>query len=242
MSREIRREPAFHPGTSFTLDAVAARLDHAVLRPTLTDHDLADAVTMCLRRNVGCLCVRPCDVAAAGRLVAGSSLRLAAVVGFPHGTHRRETKAMETELAIADGAAELDMVMNIPAFLSGRFGDVQADIESVVRVAREGRDPRALVKVILETSLLTPDEIAQGCRIAEAAGADFVKTSTGFAGGGATREAVAVMLATVGGRLGVKASGGIRTWAEAVGFLAQGCTRLGVGDAEQILAGASVEP
>jgi deoxyribose-phosphate aldolase len=240
-----RRNPA-----TFTADEVAARLDHAVLPPTLGDADLAAAVGMCLRRGVGCLCVRPCDVIAAGRMLSGRTLRLAAVVGFPHGTHRSETKALEAGLAITDGAVELDMVINIPAFLSGRFSDVRHDIEAVVEVARrdgssgtgEARAGRTLVKVILETSLLTPEQIARACRIAEEAGADFVKTSTGFAGAGATHDAVAVMLDAVGGRLGVKASGGIRTWEQAVGFLAQGCLRLGVGDAERILAGAPVEP
>lgn len=242
------------PRHPFSAEQVAARLDHAVLLPTLGDSDLAAAVTMCLRRRVGCLCVRPCDVASAGLALSGlalsgRALRLAAVVGFPHGTHRSETKALEAELAIADGAVELDMVMNIPAFLSGRFSDVERDIEAVVRVARgdgpsaagEAATPRTLVKVILETSLLVPKQISQACEIAEAAGADFVKTSTGFAGGGATREAVAIMLDAVGGRLGVKASGGIRTWEEAVGFLDQGCTRLGVGDAERILSGAPTD-
>jgi deoxyribose-phosphate aldolase len=201
---------------------VAKRLDHAVLKPTLGDGDLAAAARMCLARGVGCLCVRSCDVAEAARLLRGGSVAVASVVGFPHGNVRPEVKALEASLAIEDGAVEIDMVMNIPAFLSGRHVDVARDIRAV----------------ILETCLLSLDEIATACRIAEESGADFVKTSTGFASGGATHEAVAVMLQSVGSRLGVKASGGIRTWGDCVAYLEQGCSRIGVGDAAAILDGA----
>lgn len=219
----------------FDRAAVAARLDHAVLKPTLGDGGLAAAAKMCLERGVGCLCVRSCDVAEATRLLEGGSVAVASVVGFPHGTVRREVKALEATLAIEDGAGELDMVMNIPAFLSGRHADVARDIRAVVEAA--GR-VAAIVKVILETCLLSPEGIATACRLAEESGADFVKTSTGFASGGATHEAVAVMLDAVGGRIGVKASGGIRTWSECVAYLEQGCSRIGVGDAAAILDGA----
>ena len=215
-----------------TVAAVARRLDHAVLKPTATVRDLEEAAAMCGARGVGCLCVRPVDVAAAVRLVAGSDVAVASVVGFPHGGHRPEVKAEESRLAIDDGARELDMVMQIGRFLSGEHDLVRRDIEAVVAEAK----PRGvLVKVILETCHLSPVGIAEACRIAEEAGADFVKTSTGFAAGGATPEAVAVMLRTVGGRLGVKASGGIRSWHDAVRYLAMGCTRLGVGAAAEIL-------
>ena len=159
---------------------------------------------------------------------------VAAVVGFPHGNVRPEVKALEAALAIEDGAVEIDMVMNIPAFLSGRHVDVARDIRAVVEAA--GRSG-GIVKVILETCLLSLDDIATACRIAEESGADFVKTSTGFASGGATHEAVAVMLRSVGSRLGVKASGGIRTWGDCVAYLEQGCSRIGVGDAAAILDG-----
>jgi deoxyribose-phosphate aldolase len=219
----------------FDRAAVAKRLDHAVLKPTLGDGDLAAAARMCLARGVGCLCVRSCDVAEAARLLRGGSVAVASVVGFPHGNVRPEVKALEASLAIEDGAVEIDMVMNIPAFLSGRHVDVARDIRAVVEAA--GRSG-GIVKVILETCLLSLDEIATACRIAEESGADFVKTSTGFASGGATHEAVAVMLQSVGSRLGVKASGGIRTWGDCVAYLEQGCSRIGVGDAAAILDGA----
>lgn len=215
--------------------SVARQLDHAVLKPTLGDDALAAAAAMCVERGVGCLCVRSCDVAAAVGLLHGSRVVVASVVGFPHGNVRTEVKAVEASLAIEDGAREIDMVMNIPAFLSGRSIDVLRDVRGVVEMARPAG---AVVKVILETCLLSAERIAEACRIAEEAGADFVKTSTGFADGGATREAVAIMLAAVGGRLGVKASGGIRSYEDCVSYLDQGCTRIGVGDAAAILDGA----
>lgn len=223
---------------SLSVAEVASKIDHAVLKPQASDRDLADAAAMCRSRGVGCLCVRPCDVAAAATLLADSDVVVASVVGFPHGSHRADVKAVEAAQAIADGARELDMVMNIGAFRSGHTGLVRADIAAVVAEARAA-DPPVLVKVILETCLLTLDEVAAACLLAEEAGADYVKTSTGFAEKGATREAVVTMLETVGGRLGVKASGGIRTWDEAVRYLEMGCGRLGVGDAESILNGAS---
>jgi deoxyribose-phosphate aldolase len=219
----------------FTAAAVARALDHAVLRPEYTSSDLAAHAAMCVNRGVGCICVRPCDVAAAARLVAGSPVTVASVIGFPHGSHRPETKTLEARLALADGARELDMVMNIGRFLSGDHEGVRDDIAAVVAEAKRGG---GLVKVILETCFLAPDEIATACRLAEQAGADFVKTSTGYGTDGATPDAVRIMLDTVGGRLGVKASGGIRTWDDAVMYLDMGCTRLGVGDAARILDGA----
>jgi deoxyribose-phosphate aldolase len=221
---------------------VARLLDHAVLKPEFTASDLARHAAMCVERGVGCLCVRSVDVAEAVRLLAGSPVVVAAVIAFPHGAVPATVKAHEARLAIAAGARELDMVVNIGALRSGDEAAVRDDIATVVA---EARPHGVLVKVILETCHLSPAEIVAGCRIAEEAGADFVKTSTGFgvtASGptGATPEAVRTMLDTVGGRLGVKASGGIRTWDEAVAYLDMGCTRLGVGDATAILDGRPV--
>lgn len=215
-----------------TLASVAKCLDHAVLKPTATDRDLAEAAAMCMARGVGCLCVRSADVAAAARLLAGSDVAVASVIGFPHGGELASVKAAEARLAIEHGARELDMVMQIGAFLSGRLGDVRNDIAAVVAVARP---TGVLVKVILETCYLSLDQVAVACRLAEEAGADMVKTSTGFGTAGATPEAVEAMLRTVGGRLGVKASGGIRSWEACVRYLDMGCTRIGVGSAAQIL-------
>lgn len=220
---------------------VARAIDHAVLKPQYADRDLEAQAAMCVARGVGCLCVRPVDVAAAKRLVVESPVAVASVVGFPHGSHRTDAKVHEARLAIDDGACELDMVMAIGRLLSGDDTAVYDDIAAVVAAARPHH---VLVKVILETCYLAPAQIVTACQLAERAGADFVKTSTGFGVNpdgptGATPNAVRIMLDTVGGRLGVKASGGIRTWAEAVMYLAMGCQRLGVGDAAAILDGGS---
>ena len=222
-----------------TAASVARTLDHAVLKPDFTAADLARHARMCIARGVGCLCVRSCDVATAARLVAGTPVVVAAVVGFPHGSQRPQVKALEARLAIADGARELDMVQNVGALRSGDHAAVRDDIAAVVA---EARPHGVLVKVILETCFLSPEQIVAACRLAEEAGADFVKTSTGFGAGGATPEVVRTMLDAVGGRLGVKASGGIRSWDDAVRYLDMGCTRLGVGDAAGILDGRPVGP
>lgn len=213
---------------------VAKRIDHAVLKPSFTTADLEAHAAMCIRLGVGCMCVRPTDVAAAALLLKGSACIPASVVGFPHGISRPEVKALEARLAIEDGAREVDMVMNYGRLLSGDPDAVRRDIAAVVAEAR----PRGVpVKVILETCTLNPGQIAAACLLARDAGADFVKTSTGFAEAGATPEAVAIMLKTVGATLRVKASGGIRTWQEAVAYLDMGCARLGIGATEAVLTG-----
>ena len=219
----------------YSKEDVAKLIDHAVLKPAATEDDVRTNAAMCKERGVGDLCVRPCDVALAAKELAGSSTTVAAVIGFPHGSNRSEVKALEAKFALEDGAAELDMVMNIGKFLSGDDAYVQRDIEAVVA---EAKLKNAVFKVILEICLLTLDQVARACKIAEAAGADFVKTSTGFSGGGATPEAVDVMLKTVGDTMSVKASGGIKTWETAIAYLDQGCKRLGVGSTAAVLDGA----
>ena len=223
---------------SYTKTEVAKTIDHAVLKPDMTDDDVRSNAAMCKTRGVGCLCVRPTDVALAAQELAGSETIVAAVIGFPYGYNRTEAKALEAKLAIEDGARELDMVMNVGKYLSGDTACVQADIEAVVAEAKPKGVP---VKVILETCLLTVEQIPGACKLAEAAGADFVKTSTGFAGGGATPEAIAIMVETVGETMQVKASGGIRTWEDAIGYLEQGCTRLGIGASEAVLDGGTAD-
>jgi len=208
----------------YTKEQVLKAIDHAVLKPTATDADVLENAALCAEHGVGDLCVRPTDVKAAAEALEDSETTVACVIGFPHGSNRPEAKALEARLAIEDGADELDMVMNIGKFHSGDFDHVRRDIEAVVA---EAKPKGVLVKVIMETCWLTPEQIAQACRIAEAAGADLVKTSTGFGDGGATPEAIDVMIQTVGDTMGVKAAGGVRGWDTAVAFLEQGCTRLG---------------
>jgi deoxyribose-phosphate aldolase len=223
---------------TYTKNDVAKLIDHAVLKPDATVAAVKSNAAMCRRLNVGCLCVRPCDVALACSELQDCDTIVASVIGFPQGNSRPETKALEARLAIEDGAAEIDMVMNIGRFLSGEHDYVQKDIEAVVGAAKPHN---VVVKVILETCLLTPEQIADACKIAAAAGADFVKTSTGFSTAGATREAVQIMIDTVGSTMKVKASGGIRSWDEAVAFLDQGCDRLGIGSTETVLSGGTAE-
>jgi deoxyribose-phosphate aldolase len=218
----------------YTKADVAKKIDHAVLKPFATDEDILRNAQMCRERGVGDLCVRPTDAARAAAALCDSDTTVAVVVGFPHGSNRPEVKALEARLAIEDGADELDMVMNIGKFLSGDAVHVRKDIEAVVA---EAKPHSVIVKVILETCFLTPEQIADACRIARDAGADFVKTSTGFGDGSATPEAVDVMIRTVGDSMQVKASGGIRSWEQATGYLDQGCSRLGIGSTEAVLDG-----
>lgn len=218
-----------------TRDEVAKTIDHAMLKPFATDRDIVDGCKMCAERAVATMCVRPTDVALASKELDGSGVGVSMVVGFPHGSNRPEVKALEARLAIEDGAVELDMVMNVGKFLSGDHGFVQKDIEAVVA---EAKPKGVLVKVILETCYLSPGQIAQACKLARAAGADYVKTSTGFGDGPATPEAIDIMMKTVGDTMGVKASGGVRTWETAAAYLDQGCKRLGAASTEAILDGA----
>ena len=219
----------------FTRKEVARVIDHAVLKPFATDADIIAGCKMCAEREVGCFCVRPTDVALAAKELKGSETAVSAVIGFPHGSNRPEVKALEAKMAIEDGAVELDMVMSVGKFLTGDYDFVQKDIEAVVAEAKKSN---AIVKVILEICYLSPEQIAKACKIAEAAGADFVKTSTGFGDGGATPEVIDIMIKTVGKTMGVKASGGVRTYETAVGYLKQGCKRLGVASTQAVLDGA----
>jgi len=219
----------------YSRERVAAMIDHAVLKPTTTEAELVADARMCAERGVFSICVRPCDVRLACAELKDSATAVGMVVGFPHGSNLISVKVLEAEKGIAHGARELDMVMNIGRFLSGDFEQIEREISAVAETAHAGD---ALLKVILETCYLTPAQIADACRIAEAGGADFVKTSTGFGSAGASPEAVQVMLDTVGGRLQVKASGGIKDWDTAVAYLEQGCSRLGIGSTSAVLDGA----
>jgi deoxyribose-phosphate aldolase len=218
-----------------TKESVAKMMDHAVLKPAMTDDDIRRNAALCTARGIGNLCVRPTDTALAVAQLKDSGTTVSVVVGFPHGANRSEVKALEARLAIEDGANELDMVMNIGKFLSGDDDYVRRDIEAVVA---EAKPHGVLVKVILETALLTLDQVARACELAIQAGADFVKTSTGFNGEGAAPGAVGVMLERCAGRAKVKASGGIRDWETAVRYVRMGADRLGVGAADKILDGA----
>jgi len=219
----------------WTKEEVAATIDHAALKQQFTDSDIVAACGVGRDFKTATVCVRPTDVPLAKKELDGSGVGVAVVVGFPNGHHRAEVKALEAKLAIADGAGEVDMVMNIGKFRSGDFELVKKEIEAVVAEAKPKGVP---VKVILEICYLTDVEIKTASKIAKEAGADYVKTSTGFGDGPATPEAVAIMCSTVGKEMKVKASGGIRSWEAAVGYLDQGCSRLGLSATEAVVTGA----
>ena len=217
----------------WTKKQVAKTIDHAALKPQMTDADIIEACELGRKYGVATVCVRPSDVALAAKELAGSGVPPSVVIGFPHGANRPETKALEAKLAIEDGAKELDMVMNVGKFLTGDLDWVQRDIAGVVAEAKAAGG--ILVKVILETCYLSPQQISKACEIARDAGADFVKTSTGFGDGPATPEAIDVMMKTVGDCMGVKASGGVRSYETAVGYLEQGCKRLGAAGGTKVI-------
>ncbi len=222
----------------YTKQQVAKTIDHAVLKPEFTDDDLKNHAQMCIENSVYSMCVKPCDIKEAKSLLSKSDVKVSCVLSFPHGHDATPVKAFQARQAIEDGTDEIDMVMNIGKFLSGDYDYVREDIKAVVKVAHENN---VLVKVIQESGHLTPEQIAKACELSQEAGADFVKTSTGFGPGKATPENVGIMLKTVGDKMKVKPSGGIRTWDDAVAFLEQGADRLGIGSTEAVLQGGKAE-
>ncbi len=213
--------------------ALAATLDHAILKPELTRGDVDAELDIAREWGVFSVCVRPSDVAHAVEYLSGSGVAVGTVIGFPHGTTSTAGKVAEVRQALSDGAVEFDMVINIGALRSGFDDAVTADIRAVVE-ASDGH----ITKVILETALLDDEQIARGSRLTEAGGAHFVKTSTGFAGGGATAEHVRLMRESVGEDVQVKASGGVRSYADALAMLEAGATRLGTSGSAVILGEA----
>ena len=219
----------------YTREQVAATIDHAVLKPDMTTEQIRQNAGLCKEWGVASMCVRPCDVKLVAGLLEGSGVKVSCVLSFPHGDDTTAVKVRQAEQAIADGVQEIDMVMNIGEFMSGNYDYVRDDIKAVVDVAHAAG---AIVKVIQESGYLALDQVAKACELSYEAGADFVKTSTGFGPGSATPEIIDVMIRTVGGKMGVKPSGGIRSWETAVGYLEQGATRLGVGSTQAVLDGA----
>ncbi|MCH7640386.1 MAG: deoxyribose-phosphate aldolase [Bacteroidetes bacterium] len=211
---------------------IARLIDHTALKPETSE---ADVRTLCAEAREHCfasVCVSPAWVPLAAKELRGAASVVCTVVGFPHGAQRTPVKVFETEVAIRDGATEIDMVIGIGRLKSSLYDEVEDDIRAVVEAA-QGHT----VKVILETALLTDEEKVIACVFAQNAGADFVKTSTGFASHGATPEDVALMRRVVGDRMGVKASGGIRSADDAYEMVGRGATRLGVSAGVAILKG-----
>jgi deoxyribose-phosphate aldolase len=217
---------------SLTYAEIAKTIDHSLLRPELDLDTVADGVRLAVRYDVASATVRPADVALAAELVAGTGVLVSAVVGFPHGSSTTATKAFEAERALDDGAHELDMVLNIGRLRSGRDDEVRDEIRTIVELAVARG---AIVKVILENAYLTNDQKVLGCRLAEQAGAHFVKTSTGYAPTGATLEDLELMRAAVSPHVQVKAAGGVRTLDALLDVLSIGVARVGATTTETIL-------
>ncbi|MCS6711062.1 deoxyribose-phosphate aldolase [Brachybacterium sp. EF45031] len=214
--------------TTLETGRLAAMIDHTLLKPEATREDVAALVREAEELGTYSVCVSP------SMLPLTTSVKVATVCGFPSGQHASSVKAAEAADAVSKGADEIDMVLNIGLARSGAWEEVDADIRAV----REAAPAPTVLKVILETAALEDEQIVEACRAAERAGADFVKTSTGFhPAGGATAHAVELMRATVGDRLGVKASGGIRTREAAEEMVAAGATRLGLSGSRAVLEG-----
>ncbi|UZH05709.1 deoxyribose-phosphate aldolase [Heyndrickxia coagulans] len=210
---------------------LAAYIDHTLLKPEATEKDILKLTAEAAQYHFASVCIHPYWVKLAAKELAGTGVKVCTVIGFPLGATTSETKAFETKKAIEDGAEEMDMVINIGALKSGDIEAVEADIRAVVEAA-QGK----LVKVIIETCLLTNEEKELACRLSVKAGAHFVKTSTGFSTGGATVEDVKLMRQTVGDKAGVKASGGIHTKAEAEAMIEAGATRIGASSGVKIVS------
>lgn len=206
-------------------------IDHTLLKPEANEKALLTLIEEAKKYEFASVCVNPYWVALASKELAGTSVEICTVIGFPLGANTTATKVFETEDAIKNGATEVDMVINVGALKSGDEDTVLKDIEAVVKAAKG----KALVKVILENCLLTDREIALASKLSVQAGADFVKTSTGFSTGGATIKDVALMRKTVGPDIGVKASGGVRTAEDAKSMIHAGASRVGASSSVAIV-------
>jgi deoxyribose-phosphate aldolase len=221
----------------FTIETVSERqlaktIDHSLLRPELDDAFIEAGCRLAAEYDVASVCVRPVDVKRARAILDRTEVAVGTVVGFPHGGSTTATKVFEARDALTNGATELDMVIQIGALRSGRDQDVRDDVAAVVTVAR---DAAAIVKVILENAYLTDAEKERGSRLAEAAGADFVKTSTGFAPSGATHSDLALMRRVTSAHVQVKAAGGVRTLDDLIAVMNLGVTRIGATQTKAIL-------
>jgi deoxyribose-phosphate aldolase len=226
-----QEEGEFVPKTETQL---AALIDHTLLKPDATPKQIQAVCSEAKQHQFASVCVNPVYVRLAAAELANSDVKVCTVIGFPLGAASSEVKGFETKSAIAGGAAEVDMVIPVGLLKAGEYLAVFQDIQTVVRAA-EGR---ALVKAIIETSLLTDEEKVAACLLAKQAGADYVKTSTGFSSGGATTEDIALMRAVVGPQMGVKASGGVRTREDALTMLQAGATRIGASASVAIVQGS----
>ena len=211
---------------------IAKTIDHSLLRPELDDAFVEDGCRLAAKYDVASVCVRPADVRRARAILGGTDVAVGTTIGFPHGNHLTAVKVFEAERALEQGATELDMVIQIGALKSGRDPDVEDDIRAIVDVAHANG---AIVKVIFENAYLTDGEKIRACHLTEAAGGDFVKTSTGFAPSGATHDDLRLMRANTSPHIQVKAAGGVRTLDALLAVMELGVTRIGATATETII-------
>lgn len=227
---QVSRAPQA-PQATCSSQELACFIDHTLLKPDATHEQIVKLCEEAKEYGFASVCVNPTNVSLASNLLRGTPVKVCTVVGFPLGANTSVTKAIETRDAIVNGASEVDMVINVGALKSGDHNQVMTDIEAVVDAAHG----KALVKVILETALLTDEEKVKGCLLAKLAGADFVKTSTGFGPAGAAAEDIRLMRKAVGPEMGVKASGGIRDYESMLQMIQAGATRIGASAGVKII-------
>lgn len=217
---------------SLTPHDIAKMLDHSTLQPYLTEDDIRKGCELALKYDTASVCARPCDVPILAEMLKGSDVKVCTVIGFPHGAHETKIKVAEAELALDEGCDELDMVINIGQMLRGNEDYVRKEIKQICDLAHSRN---AIVKVILETCYLSDEQKKRACEISEEAGADFVKTSTGYGSKGCTIEDLKLMRASVSEHVRVKGSGGIRDLDTVLAARAVGANRCGVSATQKIM-------
>ncbi len=220
---------------SLTPADIASMLDHSTLQPFLTEDDIRRGAEVALKYHTASMCARPCDVPVMAELLKGSGVKVCTVIGFPHGAHETAVKVAEADLALEEGCEELDMVINIGRMIRGDEDYVREEIRQIVDHAHQ---KGAIVKVIIETCYLTDEQKKRACELSEEAGADFVKTSTGYGSAGCTIDDLKLMRAAVSDKVRVKGSGGIRDLDTVLAAKAAGASRCGVSATEKIMAEA----
>ena len=219
---------------ALTTEKLAKVFDHAILRPDQTTEDVIKGCEVAKEYNLASVCVKPCDVLQASELLKDTEVMVGTVISFPHGNSSTAAKVAESLQALEDGAVELDIVLNIGHLRSGLFDKVEAELSEIIKASKE-KYPQVSTKIIFETAYLNKEEIIKACQISKAAGAHFVKTSTGFASAGATYENIEIMRGSTPNDMEVKASGGIKTLEQVLKFLELGCTRIGSSSSGEIV-------
>jgi len=220
------------PGSKVTAKEIAKMIDHSLLRPDMTRQEVVEGCLLAKAYDCATVCVKPCDVTIAKEVLRDCDVLVTTVIGFPHGHHLTEVKVREAEIAIDQGCEELDLVLNVGRLKSGDLDLVEADVRAVCDASHKRG---VIVKVIFENAYLTDDEKKTACEICERAGADFVKTSTGYAKGGATIHDLRLMRGACSAKVRIKAAGGVRTLDGALAVRAVGCTRFGATATQKIV-------